>query len=108
MRNYIITMSPASPGEEVDVVLQGPGIQESGKPYIFASTQRCEAFIEAVNFAYRQGVRDGASGSRGRVLEAQARDSRLLIVTGKNPEDLAVRPERWWEKLSRSLVSPRR
>lgn len=103
MRNYVITMSPASPGREVDVVLQGPGIQESGRQYIFATTQRCEAFVEAVNFAYRQGVRDATSGSLDRFRDSHTMDSRLLVVTGQSPDELAVRPERWWEKLRRSL-----
>ncbi len=105
MRNYVIIMSPASPGQEVDVILQGPGLQESGKQYIFATTARCEAFVEAVNFAYRQGVRDATVASRARFRKG---DSRLLVVTGHTPEDLALRPERWWEKLSRSLRLHRR
>jgi hypothetical protein len=100
MRNYVIVMSPASAGREVDVVLQGPGIRPSGKQYIFATTARCEAFVEAVNFAYRQGLRDAAAGLRDGAGQG---GSPLLVVTGHTPEDLAVRPERWWERLRRTL-----
>jgi len=30
-----------------------------GRRYVFASKDRCATFVEAVNFAYEQGLRDG-------------------------------------------------
>jgi hypothetical protein len=93
MPNYQISLSPA-PEAEVTALLQGPGLQPDGKPFVFATPQRARSFAEAVNFAYEQGVRDGM-----RRLEMQ--DTRKLMVCGRTPETLGVRPERWFDRLVR-------
>ena len=98
MKRYLITMSPELDGHEVEVVLQGPGIQEDGRRYIFASPARCSNFIDAVNFAYAQGLKDGEE--RRRFLSNTRH--RLMLVTGRTPDELHLRPERWWEWVLRS------
>lgn len=90
-------MSPGLDGQEVEVVLQGPGIQESGRRYVFASHTRCKNFIEALNFAYEQGLRDGA----GRERRNRNNGHKLLLVTGRTPDELHIRTERWWERAIR-------
>ena len=99
MARYHVTISPA--GEEISVVLRGPGIQDSGHQYVFANAARCAAFAEAVNFAYEQGLRDG-------LRRAAECDDRMVVVAGRNPEDLRLRPERWWERLRRRVLAPSR
>ena len=93
VQRYLITMSPEPDGHEVEVVLQGPGIQQNGRRYVFASPTRCRNFIEAVNFAYQQGVQDGAERERSK----RNAGTRLMLVAGRTPDDLHLRPERWWE-----------
>ena len=96
MSLYQVTISPA--GDEINLLLRGPGIQEGGRQYVFANTARCAAFAEAVNFAYEQGLRDG-------LRRAAECDDRMVVVTGRSPEDLRLRPERWWERLRRRALS---
>jgi hypothetical protein len=96
MSKYAIAISPDEVGEEFRVVLRGPGIESRGRRYIFASTYRCSAFIEAVNFAYEQGLRDG----RGKAL---LYSDRYLVITGTTPEDVAIQREGWWACLKRRL-----
>jgi hypothetical protein len=86
----------SSEGAEVNVLLRGPGIEGVGRRYIFANTDRCASFVEAVNFAYRQGLHDGRARNRA------AADG-LLIVSGRCPEDLRLRRETWRERLWRIL-----
>jgi hypothetical protein len=93
MLRYEITIS--SEGAEIDVLLRGPGIEGDGRRYLFANIDRCALFVEAVNFAYRQGVSDG--WRRGCEEEEG-----FLIVSGRRPEDLRLRRETWWEALSRN------
>ena len=93
MPQYEVSLSPA--GEEINLLLQGPGIQEDGRVYVFANLARCAAFAEAVNFAYRQGVRDGMRRANA------ASSDRLLVVAGRHPDSLCVRTETWWEALKR-------
>jgi hypothetical protein len=89
MSHYMIDISPDEVSREYDVMLRGPGIDPGGRRYVFASTNRCATFVEAVNFAYEQGLRDGLR--RGRMD-----DNRLLVVTGSTPENMAIRLESWW------------
>jgi hypothetical protein len=96
---YLITMSPELGGREVEVVLQGPGIQQKGRRYVFASPTRCRDFIEAVNFAYEQGLRDGAR----REQSGNGGSPKLMLVAGRTPDELYLRPERWWERGLRLL-----
>ena len=96
MTQYQITMS--SSNGEYEVVLQGPGLGQTGKQYVFRNTERCQTFIDAVNFAYQQGLRDGARGVRPLV------DERRIVVSGATPETLVLRCETWWERLSRRWV----
>ena len=58
MSHYVISISPDEVGHEYRVLLRGPGIDSDGHRYIFATTHRCAAFAEAVNFAYEQGLRE--------------------------------------------------
>jgi len=90
-------MVPERGDREVAVVLQGPGIEQDGRRFVFASLTRCRSFIEAVNFAYEQGLKDGSRRERPNRRES----GRILLVSGRTPEDLHLRPERWWEILLR-------
>ena len=94
MSHYAITISPADASQEFDVLLRGPGIDSTGRRYVFANTYRCVAFAEAVNFAYEQGLRDG-------LRRSESEKGRLLIVTGTTPETLGVQPEGLWSRFKR-------
>ncbi len=98
MSKYAIAISPDRASEEFRVVLHGPGIETRGRRYVFANTYRCSAFIDAVNFAYEQGLQDG----RGRAL---LQGDRYLVVTGKTPEDVSIRQEGWWARLRRRSLA---
>ena len=94
MSHYAIAVTADEASQEFQVVLRGPGIDPEGRNYVFRNTYRCSKFAEAVNFAYEQGLRDGARA-------AMCDNSRLWIVTGTTPENLAARPESWWVALKR-------
>ena len=96
MSRYNVTISPAA--GELNLLLRGPGIQEGGRPYVFANPERCAAFAEAVNFAYEQGMREG-------LRRATECDGSVLVVSGSNPDDLRLRPESWWERLKRRTLA---
>ena len=96
--SYQIQISRLPEGDELQVLLQGPGIQSRGKRYVFANADRCRSFAEAVNFAYEQGVRDGM---RRACVAANSRDDRLLLVSGGTPDTLTLRRESWWERIGR-------
>jgi hypothetical protein len=91
---YAIAISPDEVGKEFNVTLHGPGIAPGGRSYVFRSPERCATFIEAVNFAYQQGLREGSRRPKGG-------DDRLWIVTGVSPEDLTACPEGWLPRLKR-------
>lgn len=93
MPHYAIAVSTDEVSQEFRVVLRGPGIDPKGCNYVFRNPQRCYTFAEAVNFAYEQGLRDGARTARA--------DSRLWLVTGTTPDSLAVRREGWWAGFKR-------
>ena len=95
MPDYSITVAPDEVTHEFEVVLRGPGIQAEGRRYVFANPDRCATFAEAVNFAYRQGARDGRMAAR------QESRGELLIVRGSTPESLEVHPESWWQRTRR-------
>ena len=95
MARYAITISNDGETKEYEVVLRGPGLDPEGRRYIFANTNRCAAFVEAMNFAYQQGLRDGRRES----------SDRLLIVSGTTPDNLEVRSESWWSRWTRSLLN---
>ena len=97
MTQYDISISPDEVSHEYQVLLRGPGI-EDGRPYVFRSTERCASFVEAVNFAYRQGLRDG----RRRV---ENRKGELYVVTGTTPENMAIRREGWWARAKRRWLA---
>jgi hypothetical protein len=94
MSNYAIAISPDEVAKEYNVVLHGPGLGSDGRPFVFRSPERCATFIEAVNFAYRQGLSDGRQAS-------SREDNRLWVVTGATPEDLDACPEGWLPRLKR-------
>jgi hypothetical protein len=96
MSHYAIAISPDEVSREFKAVLRGPGIGSDGRRYVFASPHRCATFIEAVNFAYEQGLCDGA---RRRKYE----EGCLFLVTGATPESLSLRPEGWWDRCKRHL-----
>ena len=96
MSHYAITISPEE--EELRVVLRGPGIAPDGRLYVFANTQRCVTFAEAVNFAYEQGLRDGRR-------RAKSNQGRLYVVTGATPDTLDIRTESWWSRWKRGVLA---
>ena len=94
MVTYTIDVSPNAVSREYEVLLRGPGLNPDGRRYVFAHTERCRAFVEAVNFAYRQGLLDAS---------VKTDSDPLLVVTGTTPENLAVRPESRFARLKRQL-----
>ncbi len=68
---YAIAISPDDVSHEFRVTLRGPGIDSDGRRYVFANTYRCSAFVDAVNFAYEHGFRDGCQRQRSTVEEAE-------------------------------------
>jgi hypothetical protein len=50
--------------------------------------------VEAVNFAYRQGLRDGLRhGENG--------SGELYVVSGTTPDNMVIRREGWWARVKR-------
>ena len=98
MQDYSISIVPDETTREYEVVLHGPGIGASGRRYIFRNAERCAAFAEAINFAYRQGVREGRRQTLNEVGEP------LLVVSGSTPESLLIRRENWWQRMWRQLL----
>ena len=62
MSHYVISISPDEVGHEYRVLLRGPGIDSDGHRYIFATTHRCAAFAEAVNFATSKDCATACAG----------------------------------------------
>lgn len=96
--SYQIEISRMPEGDELQVLLQGPGLQSNGKRYVFRNMDRCRAFADAVNFAYEHGVRDGM---RRACMPVNCNNDRLLLVSGSTPESLMLRRENWWERMRR-------
>jgi hypothetical protein len=101
MAEYAITVAPDEASKEYDVTLRGPGIAPEGQHYVFCRLERCETFEEAINFAYRQGLRDGA-------CQALSANERLWVVSGTTPDNMAIRRETFWERLTRRSSRRRR
>ena len=96
MTQYDISILPDDVSHEYQVLLRGPGIGDDGKIYVFRSPERCASFIEAVNFAYRQGLRDGRrrrENSRGE----------LFVITGTTPENMRIEREGWLARVQRRV-----
>jgi hypothetical protein len=94
MTQYDISISPDEVNHEYKVLLRGPGLDQDGKTYVFRSPERCASFVETVNFAYRQGLRDGRrhlENSRGE----------LFVVSGTTPDNMVLRRLGWWARLKR-------
>ena len=100
MSHYAITVSPDEVSQEFKVVLRGPGLGSDGRRYVFATEDRCATFAEAVNFAYKQGLRDG-------LRSAKTEAERLLLVTGTTPDNMTIRLESWWSRFMRRLSENR-
>lgn len=96
-QDYSITIAPDEATHEYEVVLRGPGIAPDGRRYVFANTTRCAAFAEAVNFAFRQGYREGYKAALDDAGEP------LVMISGTTPEGLLARREYWWQKLRRRI-----
>ena len=96
MDAYVITTSMGQ-REEFDVILQGPGLDARGRHFVFRNEERCRSFIEAVNFAYHQGLADGRRQAR------RGAEEPLWMISGGSPEMLRARPESAGEKLRRWL-----
>lgn len=94
MQQYVIDVAPVD--GEISVTLAGPGIGVEGKHYVFTNMTRTASFIEAVNFAYQQGLRDGRRRAR---LERDA--ERLTIISGRTPDTLRTRSETFAERMVR-------
>src|SRR5262249_57011701 len=100
---YLITIEK-QPDEELGVVLQGPGIDPvEGRRYVFATAERCRTFIQAVNFAYAQGVSEGL-----RTAASRGASRSTLVVSGRTPETLFAREETACERLRRMWRNRRR
>jgi hypothetical protein len=98
MTQYDISISPDEVNHEYRVLLRGPGIDENGKSYVFISPERCATFVEAVNFAYRQGLRDGLRhGENG--------SEELYVVSGTTPDNIVIRREGWWARVKRRWLT---
>ena len=95
MTQYDITVAADETIQEYRATLRGPGI-EDGREYVFRNPERCASFVEAVNFAYRQGLRDG----RRRVENEKGAH---YIITGTTPENMQVRRESWLSRMKRRL-----
>jgi hypothetical protein len=98
MENYVISSTPDRDSQEYDVTLRGPGLDPQGRHYVFRTEDRCQSFIDAVNFAYRQGLANGRRQAR------KERNEPLIVISGHSPELLVSRPERWWERAIRVLL----
>lgn len=98
MQDYSISIAPDEATREYEVLLHGPGIGADGRRYVFANTQRCAAFAEAVNFAYRQGARDGRRQALNEAGEP------LMVVSGSTPESLIITRENWWQRVRRQWL----
>lgn len=98
MQDYSITIAPDETTREYEVVLRGPGIEPDGRHYVFANTMRCTAFAEAVNFAYRQGFREGYKQALDEAGEP------LFVISGSTPDNLLVKPENWWQRVRRQWL----
>ena len=95
---YDISISPPDEiSQEYRVMLRGPGIDGDGRPYVFRSSERCATFVEAVNFAYRQGLRDGHR-------RAENCNEDLYVVTGTTPDNMVIRRAGWWDRIKRRLL----
>lgn len=92
-QHYDISVCPDEVSHEFQVLLRGPGIEDS-RSYVFRNEDRCASFVEAVNFAYRQGQRDGRRGVENSTGE-------LYVVTGTTPENMGLRREGWWGRMKR-------
>ncbi|GEM_PF-5277127 len=90
---YDISISPDEDGQEFRALLRGPGL-EKGRVYVFRNTERCASFAEAVNFAYRQGLRDGRR-------QAENSTGEVFLVSGTTPENMTIRREGWWARAKR-------
>jgi hypothetical protein len=98
MTQYDISISPDEVNHEYRVLLRGPGIDENGKSYVFISPERCATFVEAVNFAYRQGLRDGLRhGENG--------SGEVYVVSGTTPDNMVIRREGWWARMKRRWLT---
>jgi hypothetical protein len=98
MTQYDIRISPDEVTHEYRVLLRGPGIDENGRAYVFISPERCATFVEAVNFAYRQGLRDG-------LRQVESRSGDLYVVSGTTPDNMVIRREPWWARVKRRWLT---
>ena len=96
---YDLTVHADAETEEYQAVLRGPGIEPGGRGYVFRNPDRCATFAEAVNFAYRQGLREG------RRQASEAGGEALVVVTGNTPDNLAVRRESRWGRMRRRVMA---
>lgn len=101
MTKYDISVSQDEINHEYLVLLRGPGIDGSGRQYVFISEDRCATFLDAVNFAYRQGLRDGAR-------RTDSGPDEFFVVSGTTPDNLEIRPEGWWARTRRRFGLSRR
>jgi hypothetical protein len=105
MEPYVITIEE-QPGElDIRVTLRGPGIDPAtGQHYVFISKERCRTFIQAVNFAYAQGLSDGLRTGWAQSEDPMASGA-TLMVSGRDPESLFLRKEKLGERIRRAWRS---
>jgi hypothetical protein len=92
--HYDISISPET--DEYKVLLRGPGIEGNGKPYVFRSTERCETFVDAINFAYWEGLRDG-------LRQREDRGGEFFVVSGTTPDNMVISREGWLRSVKRRM-----
>jgi hypothetical protein len=96
MQNYAVAITPDEETAEFDVQLTGPGLDHSGRRFIFRNRDRALKFESTINFVYEQGIREG-------MRRAHEERDRHWVVAGDVPDQLILRRESLWAALRRRL-----
>jgi len=64
MTAYRVTATATTPEGRTEVTIHGPGIQGDGVRYLFANDPEADNFVQALNFAFAQGYREGVEASQ--------------------------------------------
>ncbi len=59
MAPYQITTIATTATGRTEVTIQGPGIEAAGRRYLFGNRAEADGFVEALNFAFGEGYREG-------------------------------------------------
>jgi hypothetical protein len=96
MQNYAVAITPDEESSEFDVQLTGPGLDHSGRRFIFRNRERALKFETTINFVYEEGIREG-------MRRAHEGSGRHWVVSGYVPDQLTLRRESLWTALRRRL-----